>query len=164
MDRLRRCTLGQLSYEPFLFPPLTPFHACLLSQFSSQDRIRILALKESSPVYVAKTKFIRCINSKTPNHQPIPLEYLLLGPFNGPTDSRREERSEGGSLFQSIMKPTHPMFPLVIYHASSPARRYTLYASSEAARKKWKEVLSEALGVRKAVMDANRVSNCLPPA
>ncbi|KAF8506144.1 hypothetical protein BU17DRAFT_101003 [Hysterangium stoloniferum] len=88
--------------------------------------------------------------------RPIPLEYLRLGPFNGPTDSRREERPEGGGLFQSIIKPTRPMFPLVIYHASSPARRYTLYASSEALRKKWKEVLSDTLGVRKAVMDANK--------
>ncbi|KAF8507665.1 hypothetical protein JB92DRAFT_2832700 [Gautieria morchelliformis] len=88
--------------------------------------------------------------------RPIPLEYLRLGPFNGPAENRREERSEGGGLFDSIIKPTRPMFPLVICHASSPARRYTLYAKSENERKKWHAMFRDALGLRKVVMDANQ--------
>lgn len=50
------------------------------------------------------------------------------------------------------------MYPIVLYHASSPARRYTLYASSEEARAKWKEALKEAISIRKIVMDSNKVS------
>lgn len=57
----------------------------------------------------------------------------------------------------SIIKPTHPMFPFVISHASSPARRYTLYTNSERERNKWHMAFVDALGVRKVVIDANRV-------
>ena len=58
---------------------------------------------------------------------------------------------------ETIIKHTRPMFPFVIYHASSPARRYTLYANSEGARRKWMDAFVDALGVRKVVTDANKV-------
>ncbi|KAF8575974.1 hypothetical protein K439DRAFT_1419330 [Ramaria rubella] len=88
--------------------------------------------------------------------RPIPLEYLRLGSFSSAPESRREERPEGGGLFDTIIKPTRPMFPFVISHASAPTRRYTLYATSESARRKWKDVFVDALGVKKVVMDANK--------
>jgi RHO1 GDP-GTP exchange protein 1/2 len=50
------------------------------------------------------------------------------------------------------------MYPFVISDASSDTRRYTLYASSERDRTNWKEVLEEAISLRKAWVDANSVS------
>jgi RHO1 GDP-GTP exchange protein 1/2 len=50
------------------------------------------------------------------------------------------------------------MYPFIISDASSDTRRYTLYASSERERTKWKEALEEATSLRKAWVDANSVS------
>ncbi|GJJ08649.1 hypothetical protein Clacol_002868 [Clathrus columnatus] len=94
--------------------------------------------------------------SKEVVSRPLPVEYIRLGSFTGPSDSRREERAENGGLFHAFIKSSKPMYPLVLYHASSPARRYTLFASSEEIRVKWKEVLKEAISMRKIVVDSNK--------
>ncbi|KAJ7104153.1 hypothetical protein B0H15DRAFT_11382 [Mycena belliarum] len=75
--------------------------------------------------------------------RPIPLSLLRLGSFNSPPDNRRE-----GLKY-------NPVYPFVIYHASSKTRRYTLYVSTEAERKRWHSVLQEALGLHIARQEAN---------
>lgn len=89
--------------------------------------------------------------------QPIPLEYLRLGSFDDPPDSRREKLEDAGILDR--VRPTYKaIYPFTIYHASSKtARRYTLYASSDSMRKKWKYALADAITVRKVHQESNMV-------
>jgi hypothetical protein len=50
------------------------------------------------------------------------------------------------------------MYPFTIYHAnSSIPRRHTLYARTPTARTNWYNALVNAIGVRKARQDANKV-------
>lgn len=50
------------------------------------------------------------------------------------------------------------MYPFIIYHArSSIPRRYTLYTHTPTARTKWYNALVNAIGLRKARQDANKV-------
>jgi len=89
--------------------------------------------------------------------QPIPLEYLRLGSFDDPTDSRREKSEDAGILDR--VRPTYKaVYPFTIYHASSKTtRRYTLYAPSDVMRKKWKYALADAITVRKVQQESNMV-------
>ena len=89
--------------------------------------------------------------------QPIPLEYLRLGSFDDPADSRRERSEDAGILGR--VRPTYKeVYPFTIYHASSrAARRYTLYAPSDSMRKKWKYALADAITVRKVHQESNMV-------
>ncbi|KAI6102089.1 hypothetical protein F5141DRAFT_1241795 [Pisolithus sp. B1] len=84
--------------------------------------------------------------------RPIPLAYLRLGSFDGPPENRKERPEEGNFLRVSY----RAMYPFTVYHAFEKAtRRYTLYASTEAARTKWCDVLVHT----KAVEDARREGN-----
>lgn len=50
------------------------------------------------------------------------------------------------------------MYPFTIYHANtSIPRRYTLYTHTPTARVNWYNALVDAIGVRKARQDANKV-------
>ena len=50
------------------------------------------------------------------------------------------------------------MYPFTIYHANtSIPRRYTLYTHTPAARTNWYNALVDAIGIRKARQDANKV-------
>lgn len=50
------------------------------------------------------------------------------------------------------------MYPFTIYHArTNTSRRYTLYTRTSAARAKWHSAFVDAIGVRKARQDANKV-------
>ncbi|KIM33349.1 hypothetical protein M408DRAFT_14127 [Serendipita vermifera MAFF 305830] len=90
--------------------------------------------------------------------RPIPLDFLRLGPFIGPPESRRESAENGGFLsLNSIFGESRPMYPFVIADASSETRRYTLFASSERERTKWKEMFEETMSLRAAWVDANRL-------
>ncbi|KAI6011778.1 hypothetical protein EDC04DRAFT_2958410 [Pisolithus marmoratus] len=84
--------------------------------------------------------------------RPIPLAYLRLGSFDGPPENRKERPEEG-----NFLRVSHrPMYPFTVYHAFEKAtRRYTLYASTEAARTKWYEALVNT----KAIDDARREGN-----
>ncbi|KAI6155677.1 hypothetical protein BKA82DRAFT_991323 [Pisolithus tinctorius] len=84
--------------------------------------------------------------------RPIPLAYLRLGSFDGPPENRKERPEEGSFLRVSY----RPMYPFTVYHAFEKAtRRYTLYASTEAARTKWHDALVNT----KAIEDARREGN-----
>ncbi|KAJ7475856.1 hypothetical protein FB451DRAFT_1351235 [Mycena latifolia] len=75
--------------------------------------------------------------------RPIPLSFLRLGSFTAPSENRRD-----GLKYNSV-------YPFTIYHAASKTRRYTLYVSTEAERKRWCSVLQEAIGLHMARQEAN---------
>lgn len=88
--------------------------------------------------------------------RPIPLEYLCLGPSDGPSEIRKERTEETGMFERSQQIP---VFPLVIYHTTARStRRYEVYVMSENVRQKWKKHIVETQGLRKARQDANMVT------
>lgn len=88
----------------------------------------------------------------------MPLEFLRIGGFKGPSETRKVG-ADDGRLLESLRFRMKPLFPFTVYHAASKSsRRYTLYAASEALRQKWKEALEDTLAVHKAQRDANLVS------
>ncbi|KAI0635913.1 hypothetical protein C8Q77DRAFT_1100369 [Trametes polyzona] len=88
--------------------------------------------------------------------RPIPLEYLRLGAFDGPPENRKEKAEDGSGLLERVRSRYRQMYPFTIYHASSKMnRRYTLYASSESARRKWYDALVEALAIRQVRQESN---------
>ena len=95
--------------------------------------------------------------------QPIPLEYLRLGSFDDPPDSRREKLEDAGILDR--VRPTYKaIYPFTVFHASSKTtRRYTLYAPSDNMRKKWKYALADAITVRKVHQESNMVRASMFP-
>jgi hypothetical protein len=87
----------------------------------------------------------------------MPLSFLRLGSFDAPPESRRE-KADDGRLLESWRSQSVPVYPFTIYHASSQAaRRYTLYVTSDAVRKKWYNAFVDAIGVHKVRQDANMV-------
>lgn len=64
---------------------------------------------------------------------------------------------EGGAL-SALTFNYEPYFPFTIYHASAKSnRRYTLFASSEKIREKWKMAFRDALTVRRVLQESNMV-------
>lgn len=83
--------------------------------------------------------------------------YLRLGQFDSPPENRKE-RADDGRLLESLRFHLRPMYPFTVYHAAAKsARRYTFYSTSEAGRKKWHDVLVDALGVHRVRQEANQV-------
>ncbi|THH06430.1 hypothetical protein EW145_g4099 [Phellinidium pouzarii] len=90
--------------------------------------------------------------------RPIPLEFLRLGQFDEPSESRKEKSEEGGIL-ESLRFQTRPQYPFTVYHAAAKlARRYTFYTNSEAARNKWHDELVNAIAVHDVRRDVNKLS------
>ncbi|TFK75234.1 hypothetical protein BDN72DRAFT_758174 [Pluteus cervinus] len=84
---------------------------------------------------------------------PIPLGFLVLGSFDGPSEIRKERTEEMGVFDRSQQVP---LYPLTIFHAvAKSTRRYTVYVTSESLRQKWHQVLTETIGLYKARQDAN---------
>ncbi|KIK10379.1 hypothetical protein K443DRAFT_670999 [Laccaria amethystina LaAM-08-1] len=87
--------------------------------------------------------------------RPIPLSFLRLGTFDSAPETRRE-RAEDGGLLDSLRYQTVTLYPFTVYHASNRStRRYTLYVTTEALRKRWQSVLVETIGVFKVRQDSN---------
>ncbi|TRM64679.1 hypothetical protein BD626DRAFT_547079 [Schizophyllum amplum] len=87
--------------------------------------------------------------------RPLPLAYLRLGSFNGATDTRRARQDQCG-LLDGLRSRTEILYPFTIYHASNKMnRRYTLYVTSEAIRKKWQAAFLNTLAVYKARAEGN---------
>ncbi|KAG8831244.1 hypothetical protein FRC17_003440 [Serendipita sp. 399] len=90
--------------------------------------------------------------------RPIPLDFLQMGPFIGPPESRRDATSENKAFLNiGIFAEARSMYPLVVSAMASDDRRYILYASSERERTKWQEVLEETKLLRAAYVDANKL-------
>lgn len=79
-----------------------------------------------------------------------------MASFDEPPEVRKG-RADNGSLI-SISSTKQNMYPFTIYHAStSIPRRYTLYTHTSTSRTNWYNALVDAIGVRKARQDANKV-------
>ena len=90
--------------------------------------------------------------------RPLPLEFLRLGSFTSPSESRKVN-ADDGRLLESLRFRMKPLYPFTVYHAASKtSRRYTLYASSELLRTKWKEMLDDTIAVYRARQEANMVT------
>ncbi|KAI5122312.1 hypothetical protein M0805_002388 [Coniferiporia weirii] len=88
--------------------------------------------------------------------RPIPLEFLRLGQFDQPAESRREKSEEGG-LLDSLRYQTRPQYPFTIYHAAAKlTRRYTMCTNTEASRRKWQDALLNTIAIHQARRDGNR--------
>ena len=95
--------------------------------------------------------------------QPIPLEYLRLGIFDGQPESRKEKAEEGSGILERVRSRYRPMYPFTVYHASSKMnRRYTLYAPSEELRKMWYDALVETIAIREIRQESNMVGRRSP--
>ena len=109
--------------------------------------------------------------------QPIPLELLtplefhqppiqrasnLLG-FRGLGRDRGRQESDTASLATGD-KPeavdSRSVYPCNIYNSGRVGGHHILFAESAAARTEWKTKLDEALFLRKAVQEANKVRRC----
>jgi hypothetical protein len=87
------------------------------------------------------------------------LEYLRIGGFNESPETRKVG-ADDGRLLESLRFRMKPLYPFTVYHASAKStRRYTLYAASEVARKKWKDALEDTTAVYKARQESNMVSS-----
>ncbi|KAJ7593119.1 hypothetical protein C8J56DRAFT_930435 [Mycena floridula] len=85
--------------------------------------------------------------------RPLPLSYLRLGAFNSPPESRKE-RAEG--VLGGLLPHSVPIYPFSLYHAANSInRRYTLFVTSEAVRKKWNAAFVNALAIHKARQEGN---------
>ncbi|CAG7852613.1 Rho1 guanine nucleotide exchange factor 1 [Serendipita indica DSM 11827] len=90
--------------------------------------------------------------------RPIPLDFLRLGPFIGPPESRRDANSENAAFLNlNIFADARSFYPFVIADAASEERRYVLYTPSDRERAKWKQVLEETISLRRAYVDANKL-------
>lgn len=87
----------------------------------------------------------------------MPLSFLRLGSFDAPPEMRRE-KAEEGTFLEALRSQSVPVYPFTIYHAANRStRRYTLYAASDALRKKWYNQFVDAMGVHKVRQESNMV-------
>ncbi len=102
--------------------------------------------------------------------RPIPLEFLRIDSFSLSTETRKiDDSDEPGSPGKKsrfglgkLFRDSVTVYPFMIHHASLHSkRRYTLFAKSEAERRKWKEMIEEALFLRKTQQETNKVSASL---
>lgn len=85
------------------------------------------------------------------------LAFLRIGSFDSPAETRKERMEEGGIL-DSFRSQNIPVYPFTIYHAANKStRRYTLYVSSEAIRKKWHDAFVNGIGIHKVRQESNMV-------
>lgn len=104
------------------------------------------------------------------NRRPIPLDLLTLVNFTDPPTQRGTgllRNLRGGERHGESANPNMPapdsaidsrsVHPLTIHHNGRMGGPYILYAESAQIRTEWKQKLEEALGLRKAVQDSNKV-------
>jgi hypothetical protein len=102
------------------------------------------------------------------NRRPIPLDLLTLVGFNDPPTQRstgilrnlRGERHEGGNtpgLSPENANDSRSVYPLTLHHNGRTGGPYILYAESAQSRLDWKAKLEDALALRTAVQESNKV-------
>jgi len=102
--------------------------------------------------------------------KPTPLDLLTLVNFTDPPTQRSTgilrnlrggERSEPGNanpgLSPESATDSRFVYPLTLHHNGRTGGPYILYAESAQIRSEWQKKLVDALGLRKAVQDSNKV-------
>jgi RHO1 GDP-GTP exchange protein 1/2 len=103
--------------------------------------------------------------------QPIPLDLLTLVNFTDPPTQRgagllrnlrggeRHNTTDPSGVATKSPEATdsRSVYPCTIHHNGRMGGPYILYAESAQVRAEWKVKLDEALGLRKAVQDNNKV-------
>jgi len=102
--------------------------------------------------------------------KPIPLDLLTLVNFTDPPTQRSTgilrnlrggERHEPGSanpgLSPESATDSRFVYPLTLHHNGRTGGPYILYAESAQVRSEWQKKLVDALGLRKAIQDSNKV-------
>ena len=140
----------------FVFISLIEVSVILTEQRTNTDPVRETETEKYNvdsqvrfPLYSSTERFLSDFAL-----QPIPLDFLRLGPFIGPPEQRK-----GGTTAEatdSVVRPTYAMYPFIVFHAAT-LKRETLYVSSEAERNKWKQVLGDTKNLRDVYMDGNKV-------
>lgn len=85
--------------------------------------------------------------------RPIPVEMIELSGFNDASVSR----SIGLSNFHIRERDTRDLWPFTVQHIGGKMEPLTLFSVSKEGREEWKKKLDEAMGLRSAVQDANKV-------
>ncbi|EAU90429.2 signal transducer [Coprinopsis cinerea okayama7 len=100
------------------------------------------------------------------NRRPIPLDLLTLvnytdAPTQRGTGLLRNLRNDSGlpipTLTPDSASDARAVYPLTLHHNGRMGGAYILYAESAQIRTEWKEKLEEAIGLRKAVQESNKV-------
>ncbi|KAF8517935.1 Dbl-like domain-containing protein [Hysterangium stoloniferum] len=108
------------------------------------------------------------------NRHPIPLDLLTLASFTDPPQQRgtgllrglRGGHNDGSTIPNNTMPnannaelpvDSRTVYPCTIHHNGRLGGLYTLYAESAQARLEWKNKLEDALVLRKAVTENNKV-------
>lgn len=102
--------------------------------------------------------------------KPIPLDLLTLVNFTDPPTQRSTgilrnlrggERHEPGNANPGLSPETATdsrfVYPLTLHHNGRTGGPYILYAESAQIRSEWHKKLVDALGLRKAIQDSNKV-------
>ncbi|KIK63091.1 hypothetical protein GYMLUDRAFT_163599 [Collybiopsis luxurians FD-317 M1] len=110
------------------------------------DNYFLLSREEQRPNGVVKRQLMS---------RPLYLSFLRLGSFTSPPETRKEHPKDG-SVLSGLLYQSTTLYPFTIYHAASKLnRRYTLYASSDAIRKKWRAFFEDAITVHKVRQEGN---------
>lgn len=109
---------------------------------------------------------MRMVDMALPQLQPIPLDLLSLVKFDdtavqrpiGFLRNRRNPQSPTNSQHNRADSiDNSSLFPFTIHHTGRLGGPCVLNAESAASRSEWQKKLEEALGLRNAVMDSNKL-------
>lgn len=100
------------------------------------------------------------------------MELLTLLSFQDPPQQRGTSilrAMRGGEKNQHVESPgdkaetsndSRTLYPCSVHHAGRVGGHHQLFAESAQVRAEWKRRLDEAMGLRRAVQEANKVSGC----
>ncbi|KAH9479317.1 Rho1 guanine nucleotide exchange factor 1 [Psilocybe cubensis] len=119
---------------------------------------------------MTKTKEKDGVTKYQVNRRPIPLDLLTLVNFTDPPTQRSAgilrnlrggEKHDGASMNPGLSPESatdsRSVYPLTLHHNGRTGGPYILYAESAQIRAEWKAKLEDALGLRKAVQESNKV-------
>ncbi|TFK21787.1 signal transducer [Coprinopsis marcescibilis] len=89
--------------------------------------------------------------------KPIPLDLLHPVSFNEPFATRNPQASRLRTGITSTTDRNQNVFPFILHYTGRNGANFTLAAETPQTRTEWKHKIEEALGLRQAVADSNKV-------